>query len=385
MTAAILAASVPVLPARAVDGEVPQRLEEYQPEAFAQNGPLDRLKKRSAKRRWNDIRREDRSARRDRDDELRDKLDGNPAEPVPVPYDDATEPESPVATDVTDQTVAPSREAIGRSSDGRQDDEPFESRDEVPSFAEPTTSPRTAPESDSTRTAPRDSIRIPVSSRTQIAEETPPSPTPEPNPVAEDFPVPEPDVTQALPSEPFSDVYGEPVNTPAELKSITEIMPFRSYEPDKILAAEDPCNNLCPRPDGFPCVPPPGQIVPECPEEFRLGGEAFAGRMFEASCFMWESSNLFYHPLYFEDPKLERYGHTYHDVVQPFASVGRFGVQLVGLPYQMVIDNPCRKVYPLGYYRPGDCAPKQIKQIPWNLRAALFQAEVVAGAIILFP
>lgn len=32
--------------------------------------------------------------------------------------------------------------------------------------------------------------------------------------------------------------------------------------------------------------------------------------------FQWAPTNLYHHPLYFEDPGLERYGHTYHPIVQ---------------------------------------------------------------------
>src|SRR5690606_27438647 len=109
---------------------------------------------------------------------------------------------------------------------------------------------------------------------------------------------------------------------PAEMRSIRDIMPFRNYEPDRKLATEDPCNNLCPRPDGTPCEPIPGQRIPECPEEFVLSHDYFNPRKYDESCFLWEPSNVYFHPLYFEDAKLERYGQTYHDVVQPFASVG---------------------------------------------------------------
>ncbi len=101
--------------------------------------------------------------------------------------------------------------------------------------------------------------------------------------------------------------------------------------------------------------------------------------------FTWMASNLYHNPLYFEDPALERYGHTYHPLVQPFASAGRFTTQLVGLPYQMAIDPIQRRRYTLGWYRPGDCAPKKHYQIPLNKKAAAVEAGVVTGAFFLFP
>lgn len=101
--------------------------------------------------------------------------------------------------------------------------------------------------------------------------------------------------------------------------------------------------------------------------------------------YMWEASQLFSNPLYFEDPPLERYGHSHHKLVQPFVSAGRFGTQLIGLPYQMAIDPICKKMYALGWYRPGECVPHKHYQIPLNAKAAIVQGSVVTGLIFLIP
>lgn len=99
----------------------------------------------------------------------------------------------------------------------------------------------------------------------------------------------------------------------------------------------------------------------------------------------WAPSNLWYHPLYFEDPGLERYGHTRHKFVQPFVSSGRFLGQVVGLPYQMTLHPPHCPEYALGYYQPGECAPKLKYQIPWNEEAAAVQFLWIAGFVLLIP
>jgi hypothetical protein len=175
-----------------------------------------------------------------------------------------------------------------------------------------------------------------------------------------------------------------PVNDPRKLKKITEIEPYTSYEPNPLVRAQDPCENLCPRPDGAPCKDLGDQAL-ACPDEVVLSNELYIPRCFDETIYAWEASNIYYNPLYFEDVALERYGHTYPCCVQPFASVGKFGVQLVGLPYQMAIDPPWKRIYPLGYYRPGECAPKLHYQIPWNTRAALVQAGVTTGMFYLIP
>lgn len=175
-----------------------------------------------------------------------------------------------------------------------------------------------------------------------------------------------------------------PVDDPRKLKKITEIQPYAHYEPDAKVRAKDPCRHLCPRPDGAPCeLKDDAQHL--CPEEVVLSNEDYTPRCFGENVFAWEASNVHYNPLYFEDVALERYGHTYPCLVQPFASVGHFGVQLLGLPYQMSIDPACKHIYPLGYYRPGECAPKLLYQVPWNTKAALTQTAVTSGLFFLIP
>jgi len=39
----------------------------------------------------------------------------------------------------------------------------------------------------------------------------------------------------------------------------------------------------------------------------------------------------------------------------------------------------------LGYYRPGECSPKLIYQVPLNLEAALVEAGALTGVYFLFP
>ena len=111
----------------------------------------------------------------------------------------------------------------------------------------------------------------------------------------------------------------------------------------------------------------------------------FPERAFPAVVMPWDAPNFFHYPLYFEDPALERYGHTHHPLVQPVASIGRFGVQLLSMPYQMTIDPPCREVYSLGWYRPGECAPKLHYQVPLDAKAAAVQAATVTGLVFLVP
>jgi len=117
----------------------------------------------------------------------------------------------------------------------------------------------------------------------------------------------------------------------------------------------------------------------------KFGDESYQPRMFPDVAMAWEPTNFYHFPLYFEDPALERYGHTRSFLVQPFVSGARFTGQLLALPYQMTIDPIDKPVYALGWYRPGEVAPKLKYQVPFNAQAAAVEAAVVTGMFFLIP
>ncbi len=155
--------------------------------------------------------------------------------------------------------------------------------------------------------------------------------------------------------------------TPRELKPVTSILPYADYQPETTQIDQ--------------------QVSPDlvAPEEVGIDGPGTKRSTGEPILYQWHASNLHHYPLYFEDPALERYGHTHESYLQPVVSVARFGVQLVGLPYQMTIDPVWKRRYTLGWYRPGECAPKQYQQIPWNTKAAINQGAVTSGLWFAFP
>ncbi|MBS0260410.1 MAG: hypothetical protein JSS02_00530 [Planctomycetes bacterium] len=182
-------------------------------------------------------------------------------------------------------------------------------------------------------------------------------------------------------------------------RKIADIIPYDNYEPDRELAAKDPCGNLCPRPKGGDCPDcakdGDGNAIPcpECPweQDLRRIGRApgepdreFVPRNFAHIHYCWEPTNLYHNPVYFEDIGLERYGHTRHYLVQPVVSVPRFCMQFLLLPYQMSIAPVWDKQYSLGYYRPGEYVPYRYHQIPFNLKAAAVEAGFVTGGVFLF-
>ncbi len=115
----------------------------------------------------------------------------------------------------------------------------------------------------------------------------------------------------------------------------------------------------------------------------RFGGEQYTPRNFPEVVVPWAAPMSKYYPLYFQDPALERYGHSHHPLVQPVASSARFASQLVLMPYQMTIDPPWELSSPLGWYRPGDVVPKLHYPFPWNAKAAAVEAVTVTGLVFL--
>jgi len=102
----------------------------------------------------------------------------------------------------------------------------------------------------------------------------------------------------------------------------------------------------------------------------------------------WAAAATCHLPLYFQDPVLERYGHsveqfvgpigrflTYpvddptqstqrNQIVQPFFSAGLFALQIAAWPYNLIMDPPWEAQYDLGYYRPGDLIPTDTYWLP---------------------
>lgn len=124
--------------------------------------------------------------------------------------------------------------------------------------------------------------------------------------------------------------------------------------------------------DDFPC---------EC----RLEGEDWEPRQFANTTMTWKAAGYCHKPLYFEQWNYERYGHAAHPVAAPFLSAGHFFVSAAFLPYKMGVELPWECVYPLGYYRPGDCAPWTVPAPAMSLRGAALEAAALTGAYFILP
>jgi hypothetical protein len=316
--------------------------------------PLDRLQGRSATSRW---------------EEARSQWVGTqaaanqPASVTPLP-----EPviEKPVVEPVARPIVADESEAFGRPS-----------QEEIAPAA-PATS-RFDPFSLMTDPSANEPAPLAPADQGDIRRLTSPERNPTATALAGVLQAPPP---QAPPADYGLDAPASPLDVAespeAAFKPISAIQPFYDYSPD----GDDPCQHLCPLPGMCPDDP---NLL--CPDDGPIPLTGSTERFFPHLEFFWAASNLHHNPLYFENPGLERYGHVHHhDCVEPVFSVARFGAQFVALPYQIALDPVWRQQYDLGWYRPGDFAPKLIYQPPLNARAAATAAGVYTGlSFLLFP
>jgi hypothetical protein len=121
------------------------------------------------------------------------------------------------------------------------------------------------------------------------------------------------------------------------------------------------------------------------PCECRLDGEVFVPRQFATTTFTWKAAGYCHKPLYFEHWNFERYGHSYGWAADPFISAAHFFGTLPILPYKMGVELPWECVYPLGYYRPGNCAPWTVPAFPVSVRGMAVEAATVTGIVFLLP
>ncbi|NDC63822.1 MAG: hypothetical protein EBZ59_07555 [Planctomycetia bacterium] len=121
------------------------------------------------------------------------------------------------------------------------------------------------------------------------------------------------------------------------------------------------------------------------PCECRLEGETFRPRRFASTTFTWKAAGYCHKPLYFEDWNLERYGHSHGWLADPFVSAAHFFVTLPVLPYKMGVELPWECIYPLGYYRPGNCAPWTCPAVPISVRGMAVEAATITGIVFVLP
>lgn len=223
--------------------------------------------------------------------------------------------------------------------------------------------------------------------------------------------------------DPFDDPFGdkEPSGRPSELKLFADADEFQPLDDDRLpgddrrpaplpIMPDDemPRDDTMPRqpdlgeelaqapPTGVEECPKPSDLLPineitndidpepgEFPQECPMSEYAFQPRSFAMTTLAWKAGAPCHKPLYFEQPGVERYGHEWSiaggPFLQPFVSAAHFFVSVPILPYKMGVEPLWECVYPLGFYRPGSCAPYTVGPVPISLRGAVLQGAVVTG------
>lgn len=213
-------------------------------------------------------------------------------------------------------------------------------------------------------------------------------------PVLEDV-APDAPTTQPAPTTPVKPSTPAVPRRSIDNSSFSPALPSvkpRDIEAPFISSGEDPRNRMKETCPPVSSLKPISQITNdiaapegEFPNECTLGDEPFAGRNFQPICYSWAAPGLAINPLYFEEPALERYGHSACPIFQPVISAGHFVLTVPAMPWLMAIDPPNECQYVLGYYRPGECAPYVIDPIPYSVRAAVVEGGVATALVFLIP
>lgn len=154
-----------------------------------------------------------------------------------------------------------------------------------------------------------------------------------------------------------------------ELKRGMSPVPLRAaMDYDVTTVAPDDSFNYLLHFDGFAVLPVHG---------YGVRSNSF-GQLWDGKLSNWQSPNIRYQPLYFEQTNLERYGvESRFPVVH---SGVHFFTSAVMLPYQMGESHPCDPVYPIGLDRPGNCTTPYGYRPTLNPRGLSFQSLLTVGA-----
>lgn len=117
----------------------------------------------------------------------------------------------------------------------------------------------------------------------------------------------------------------------------------------------------------------------------RYGGP-YLERQFAESVGVLQAPSVYYHPLYFEQMGLERFGQSCGNLVQPTVAHTMFFVHLVGLPYSMGKSSVCEYHSGECYPKPGDIVlPYRIATPVWDVKGVSQEVAFWALAFALLP
>lgn len=136
-------------------------------------------------------------------------------------------------------------------------------------------------------------------------------------------------------------------------------------------------------------LPSKGELPPNyAAARFAKSGDVLhtvgTSRPWMEAVYDWEASAFCHRPLYFDEPYVERDGHSF-GLLQPAISGAHFFARIPALPYMLTAYPPHECIFTLGHARPGSYTPFRYIRLPLRLDAAAIQAGVVTGLVYLIP
>lgn len=116
----------------------------------------------------------------------------------------------------------------------------------------------------------------------------------------------------------------------------------------------------------------------------RFGGE-YVARQWAPSAAVFRGPNVHYHPLYFEQVALERYGQHFGNLFAPWASHALFFADAALWPYSIGKSPPWACHNDVCYHKPGDIVPFRIYSPTCDPRGTVLQATAMALSWSLIP
>ena len=133
--------------------------------------------------------------------------------------------------------------------------------------------------------------------------------------------------------------------------------------------------------------PVKGEKIPDDDSKdlFKPASGDMHRRSWGALSFQWKPTEFWHHPVYWDYVPWDYYGQWSHPLVQPWLEGVHFFGTVPILPYKMGLDRPFSRVSSLGYYRPGNVAPRVRHRLPWQWDAAVWESAAWVSAAFIFP
>jgi hypothetical protein len=119
--------------------------------------------------------------------------------------------------------------------------------------------------------------------------------------------------------------------------------------------------------------------------EARSYAGEFLPRMWAASTTLYRGPNVHYNTLYFEQRALERHGHHFGNLFQPFIAHGLFFVDAALLPASLGRSSPWECYASELYARPGDLVPFYTSVPQFTVKSLIYEGAFLSAIFLMAP